>query len=248
MREVYNRLSKGTRPPPTIFFTPGVRAHMKQDLVLGIDEAGRGPGIGPMVLAAVALDVAGVALLAQAGVRDSKAFGSGAPGRQRRTRLDILVRQHAAWAAVEICEVSEIDEYVARGGLNHLERERARRLIFRGPACARIIADGRALFSPLAAEFPRLEARDHAESAHLAVAAASVCAKALRDELFERIAARYRTEFGVLDGGGYVNPATCAFVGEYVRRHGQLPPEARRSWPWREIAMPPASEQPTALP
>ena len=104
------------------------------------------------------------------------------------------------------------------------------------------------MFSPLAVEFPRLEARDRAEAAHLAVAAASVCAKALRDDLFERIAARYQTEFGVLRGGGYVNPATCAFVAEYVRRHGRLPPEARKSWPWRGIPVPATSEQPTALP
>jgi hypothetical protein len=26
-----------------------------------------------------------------------------------------------------------------------------------------------------------------------------------------------------------------AFVAEYVRRHGELPPEARKSWPWRGV-------------
>jgi ribonuclease HII len=211
---------------------------MKQNLVLGIDEAGRGPGLGPMVLAAVALDESAAATLAAAGVRDSKAFGSGKAGQQRRARLAELIREHAAWAAVEICEVAEIDAHVARGGLNQLERERARRLIRRAPQCARIIADGRVLFAPLADEFPELEARDRAEAAHLAVAAASICAKALRDELFALIAARYRMEFGVLGGGGYVNAATCAFVAAYVKRYGRLPPEARTSWPWREIPLP----------
>jgi ribonuclease HII len=76
---------------------------------------------------------------------------------------------------------------------------------------------------------------DRAESAHTAVAAASICAKAMRDELFEAIAKHYEPEFGALRGGGYVNPATVAFVAEYVRRHGQLPPEARKSWPWRGV-------------
>jgi len=221
---------------------------MKPNLVLGIDEAGRGPGLGPMVLAAVALDESAAAALAAAGVRDSKAFGSGKAGRQQRARLAKLVSEHAAWSSVEICEVAEIDAYVTRGGLNQLERERARRLILRAPACARIIADGRALFSPLAGGFPRLEARDCAETAHLAVAAASVCAKVLRDELFARIAARYRMEFGVLGGGGYVNSATCAFVADYVKRYGRLPPEARASWPWHGIVVPGRSVQPTALP
>ena len=208
---------------------------MTGQLVLGIDEAGRGPGIGPMVLAAVALDVDAEMLLAQAGVRDSKVFGSTSAGRQARTRLAALIREHAAWSALEICEVPEVDAYVARSQLNLLERERAEILIGRAPTCVRIVADGRALFAPLVAQYPHLEAVDRAESAHMAVAAASICAKAMRDELFEAIARRYEPEFGALRGGGYVNPATVAFVAEYVRRHGQLPPEARKSWPWRGV-------------
>jgi ribonuclease HII len=213
-----------------------------EDIVLGVDEAGRGPGLGPMVLAAVALDPAGEDRLMRAGVRDSKAFGSSNAGRQARTRLADEIRTHARWVSVEVCEVEVIDAYVARSALNQLERERGELLIRRAPACSRIIADGRTLFSPLSAEFFHLEAIDHAESAHLAVAAASICAKALRDELFAAIAHRYRADFGELGGGGYVNPATCAFVAEFVRRHGDLPPEARKSWPWRGIARPVGAE------
>ncbi|HEX7506950.1 MAG TPA: hypothetical protein VF550_09270 [Polyangia bacterium] len=222
---------------------------MTGPLVLGIDEAGRGPGIGPMVLAAVVLDDVSEEFFARAGVRDSKAFGASSAGRQARARLAALVREHAPFASVEICEVAEVDAYVARGELNQLERERAGMLIRRAPACSRIIADGRALFAPLAAEMPNLEAVDRAESAHTAVAAASICAKALRDELFGAIAARYQPEFGTLRGGGYVNPATLAFVAEYVRRHRKLPPEARKSWPWRGVPGIPNHNSPTtALP
>ncbi len=222
---------------------------MTKHLVLGIDEAGRGPGIGPMVLAAVALDADAEMSLAQAGVRDSKVFGSTSAGRQARFHLAALIREHATWSAVEICEVSEVDTYVARSQLNLLERERAEILIGRAPACARIVADGRTLFAPLVTRYPHLEAVDRAESAHMAVAAASICAKVLRDELFETIARRYQPEFGALRGGGYVNPATLAFVAEYVRRHGQLPPEARKSWPWRGVPDLPCHNSPTtALP
>lgn len=208
---------------------------MNAKLVLGIDEAGRGPGLGPMVLAAVALDRAAVRVLARAGVKDSKAFGSGPAARQARATLAALIRRHAHFCAAEVCEVTEIDTYVARGALNELERERARRLIRQAPPCHRIIADGETLFSALAAEFTGFEARDRAEAAHLAVAAASVCAKDLRDELFAAIALRHKDEFGELGGGGYGNSATRTFVAEYVRRHGRLPPEARKSWPWPGI-------------
>lgn len=194
-----------------------------------------------MVLAAVALDKRQTTRLRRAGVKDSKAFGSGAAARQERARLTDLVRQHATWVSVEICQVAEIDEHVARGGLNELERERARQLIRRAPPCARIVADGRGLFAALAAEFSGLEAVDRAESVHLAVAAASLCAKALRDELFGAVAARYLPDFGELTGGGYMNEATYAFVARYVERHGCLPPEARKSWPWRGIVIPQAA-------
>jgi ribonuclease HII len=202
------------------------------NLVLGIDEAGRGPALGPMVLAAVALDEKAAGLLASQGVRDSKAFGSSMRARKTRAMLKKSVEELASWVGLEVCDVETIDEYVSRHALNLLERERAVRLIERAPACGRIVADGHGLFSPLATRYPHLEARDRGESAHTAVAAASICAKATRDALFEEIARRYEADFGPLRGGGYVNPQTHAFVAEYVRRHGHLPPEARASWPW----------------
>lgn len=202
------------------------------EVVLGIDEAGRGPGLGPMVVAAVALNARAAHLLTERGVRDSKAFGSTDKARAKRAELKLAVEELATWVGVEVCSVETVDEHVDRGALNLLERTCAVRLIEGAPACTRIVADGRTLFSPLQARYPHLEACDRGESAHVAVAAASICAKATRDALFEEIAQRYRTDFGPLRGGGYLNPPTRAFVTEYVRRHGHLPPEARRTWPW----------------
>ena len=205
---------------------------MTTDLVLGLDEAGRGPALGPMVLAAVVLDDKAAGVLALQGVRDSKAFGSSAKARQTRAMLKKSVEELANWVGLEVCSVETIDEYVSRRALNLLERERAVRLFERAPVCGRMVADGRGLFSPLQARYPHLEARDQGESVHTSVAAASICAKVHRDALFEEIARRYEADFGPLRGGGYVNPHTRAFVAEYVRRHGHLPPEARASWPW----------------
>ena len=204
-------------------------------LVLGIDEAGRGPALGAMVLAAVAVDPAAARRLSRAGVADSKTFGAGPDAHEKRLALYAIVRAHAAWIAIDVCDVDVVDAYVARGGLNELERERAAAFIRAAPPCRRIIADGRRLFGPLRAEFPTIEAMDRAESHHVAVAAASICAKVRRDELFACIAARYAADFGPVTGGGYVNAATRAFARAYVRRHGALPPEARHSWPWQGV-------------
>jgi ribonuclease HII len=214
--------------------TPGTTG--PAPLTMGLDEAGRGPGLGQLVLCAVALDEEVGARLVAMGVRDSKAFGSSDKSKAVRARLAAEIERLAAFVGYEVCEVPEIDAYVSRGGLNELEREKAEALIRRAPACGRIIADGKTLFGPLTARYPALEAKDRAEAEHVAVAAASVCAKARRDALFAAIAERYAPDFGPLAGGGYVNPKTQAFIAEYRRRFGQLPPEARKSWPWPGIS------------
>ncbi len=201
-------------------------------LVLGIDEAGRGPAIGEMVLAAVALTSSAARRLTRAGVADSKSFGSGARAHAVRCRLATLIQTHASFFSLEICDVATIDSYVARGALNVLERERAEALVRAAPACRRIVADGKRLFGALRATFPHLEAVDRAERKHVAVAAASILAKVRRDDLFARIAARYEPQFGPIAGGGYVNACTRAFTDAYRARFGALPPEARTSWPW----------------
>lgn len=81
-----------------------------------------------------------------------------------------------------------------------------------------------------------LEARDHGEDHHVAVACASILAKVRRDELFLTIAARYAGEFGRLGGWGYLNRPTEEFLRAYIGRYGILPPEARQSWSWEFAA------------
>ena len=198
---------------------------------MGVDEAGRGPVIGPMVMAAVVLDTGAARRLTRAGLRDSKAYAATPAGKAQRAEMAARVLDLARFAEVRVIDVAVIDRRVRRGELNVLEREIACELIGRAPAVDRIVTDGKVLFGPLAGRFPHLEAWNRGEERHAAVAAASVLAKVRRDEIFGRIAARYRPLFGPIDGGGYVNARTRAFLIEYARRFKRLPPEARRSWP-----------------
>jgi ribonuclease HII len=200
-------------------------------LTLGIDEAGRGPVLGPMVMAAVCLDTAGARALTRAGLRDSKLYGASAKAREIRAALAERVRAVAVHVDVRVIDVVEIDRRVRKGELNVLEREVAERFISGAPEVHRVVADGKTLFRPLAARFPHLVAWNQAESRHAAVAAASVMAKHRRDQVFERIRRRYSPLFGEVSGGGYVNEATRRFLRAYARKFRGLPPEARRSWP-----------------
>ncbi|MDQ3295036.1 MAG: hypothetical protein M3619_00440 [Myxococcota bacterium] len=209
-------------------------------LTLGIDEAGRGPAIGPMVMAAVALDSRSAAILTRAGLSDSKTYGAGDDAHAIRCELDQMIRARAKFVIAVEVEHTEIDERVQRGELNVLERELAIKMIERAYTelgvlelqLDKIIADGKRMFAPLCQRFERFESHDRAEEKHAAVAAASVVAKVIRDQRFLAIKQQYEEELGPIGGGGYANAATRKWVRAYVEKYGRLPAEARLSWPY----------------
>jgi ribonuclease HII len=205
-------------------------------LTLGIDEAGRGPAIGPMVMAAVAIDSKTAASLTRKGLRDSKAFGAGDDAHAIRCELAAEIRQRAVFISVVEIEHDEIDRRVCKGELNALERECAGRLIEQAPGCDKIIADGKRMFQALTMRYTQFISVDRAEEHHASVAAASVIAKTTRDDRFNRIKDRYEPELGPITGGGYANAATRKWVRAYVEKYGRLPEEARKSWPYPFVA------------
>lgn len=201
-------------------------------LTLGIDEAGRGPAIGPMVIAAVAIDSRTAASLTRKGLRDSKAYGAGDDAHAIRSELAAEIRRRAVFVMAIEVEHTEIDQRVCRNELNVLERELATRLIEHAPACDKIIADGKRMFAALGLRFPQFLSVDRAEEHHASVAAASVVAKVIRDDRFNQIRAQYEPDFGPIAGGGYANAATRKWLRAYAERHRALPREARRTWPY----------------
>src|SRR5688500_9640311 len=114
---------------------------------LGIDEAGRGPVLGPLVMAGVTLRSRAAASLTRIGVTDSKAF-SGESAHERRSELAARVRAYADSVVVRVIDVGEIDRWVRVHELNRLEREHAVAIILRSPPARRIVADGMRMFKP----------------------------------------------------------------------------------------------------
>jgi ribonuclease HII len=207
-------------------------------MILGIDEAGRGPVIGPLVLCGIWARRSRLQKLEGIGARDSKSFGSTERARKRRAQLAAQIRTIADHIILLCVDAAEVDRRTRLGELNLLEQELAAAVISAGPAADRIIADGARLFGPLRAAHPQLRAKDHADANHVLVAAASIVAKDERDAQFARIVAQIEGEFGPIRGGGYANGETAKFLRTYFERHGQLPAEVRRSWSWavlREI-------------
>ncbi len=231
---------KPVSKPPKKFAKGTGSSPIPNRLTLGIDEAGRGPAIGPMVMAAVALDSRSAAILTRAGLCDSKTYGAGEDAHAVRCELDKMIRARAKFVTVVEVEHTVIDERVSRGELNVLEREVATTMIEKAHAdltaaaltIDKIIADGKRMFAPLCARFEKFESHDRAEEKHAAVAAASVVAKVIRDDRFNQIKRQYEGQLGPIMGGGYANAATRKWLRAYVELHGKLPAEARLSWPY----------------
>src|SRR5258706_5159930 len=102
-------------------------------LTLGIDEAGRGPAVGPMVMAAVAIDSRSAAALTRRGLTDSKTYGAGEDAHAIRCDLAAEVRKRALFVDTIVVSHVVIDERVSRNELNVLERELAIQLIDKAP-------------------------------------------------------------------------------------------------------------------
>jgi ribonuclease HII len=211
---------------------------------VGVDEAGKGPVLGPMVAAAVRADPESL----PAGVDDSKRVSP-----KRRAEIAAALRaDDAVNLAVASVEPAEIDapetdmntltvcgqaravRGVARSG-DHVvadagdtsETRFARRLRD-GIAEAEGTA-GSDLVNGTPVESVAVDAAHGADAADPVVGAASVVAKVARDARVTAINAAYPGYDGV--GSGYPSdPTTREFLRAYVADHGDIPPHARRSW------------------
>ena len=87
---------------------------------VGLDEAGRGPVLGPLVIAACGLPPEDIPMLTEAGVRDSKRLTL-----RRRTELVRWFNhqaQNRGWcSSIVVQSPEEVDEALALDGLNWLE-------------------------------------------------------------------------------------------------------------------------------
>jgi ribonuclease HII len=156
----------------------GVTKH-SGSIVVGVDEAGRGPLIGPMVVASVAIEENLIEELSKIGVRDSK-------------RLSRSARERLFEKILTISRVSLVITFSPRDldarNINTLELEAIEKIldafvkILGG--CPRIYIDlftSQKRISGLRSICPDIVAEHRADSRYAVVSAASIVAKVLRD-------------------------------------------------------------------
>jgi ribonuclease HII len=191
----------------------------------GVDEAGKGAVLGPLVVAAVACrsarDLSGIP------VKDSKALRP-----EERTRLSGLITERLP-TAVLVIDAGEIDSFRRTGSMNLLmARAHARVIAELRPhrayvdACD-VIASRYGQTVAACLDFPcQVTAEHHADENRPVVSAASIVAKVARDRIIDGLAA----SFGEIGSGYPSDEKTISFLAGYIRDHGAPPSCARASW------------------
>ncbi len=194
----------------------------------GIDEAGRGPVIGPMVIAAVVVDEDNVPKLEELGVRDSKKLTP----KRREGLFDEIIKLLDDYVILELWP-EEIDS--REGTLNELEVESFVKalnslkvkpgLVYIDAADVKEERFGEEIRKGLDFE-AEIIAEHKADDKFVPVSAASIIAKVTRDRAIEGL----KEEYGEIGSGYPSDPRTRAFLEEYYRQYGEFPSIVRRSW------------------
>ncbi|MEM2251449.1 MAG: ribonuclease HII [Candidatus Hadarchaeales archaeon] len=198
-------------------------------MISGIDEAGRGPVIGPMMICGVLLKRENIEYLKGLGVRDSKTLTP-----RKREELAKVIRRISS--KYEILRVSpeEIDRARRKEALNELEAEKFALLIDRlGPDEVYIDSVDpnperfRARLMRHVHHVPaKIVIENFADKKYIPVAAASILAKVERD----RTVMMLREKFGDFGSGYPSDPKTIKFLKEWKIRYGKFPDFVRKSW------------------
>jgi ribonuclease HII len=195
---------------------------------LGVDEAGKGPVLGPMVAAAVRAPADAL----PGDVDDSKRVSP-----ERRRSMAASLREHpATTVGVAVVGVDRIDD--PGTNMNGLT------VAAHAEALASVAVDGDDVVADAgdvdADRFARrvrealsaagvdaaVRAEHGADGSFAHVGAASVVAKVERDARVDALCERY----GDVGSGYPSDPTTRTFLREWVREHGSLPACARASW------------------
>lgn len=204
--------------------------------ILGIDEAGKGPVIGPMCVGGVLIHEDKENTLKNLGVADSKQI---AP--KKRAHLARQIKKYSENTFVFVIEPQQIDELRKLMTMNEIMVIAFSRVIeelqpdkaYVDAADVKEERFGKRLLQQYAKTHPdrseqlTIVSKHRADTIYPVVSAASILAKVHRDELIEEL----KKELGMDFGSGYPSdPKTKQFLKDWYQEHGSLPDIVRHSW------------------
>ncbi len=199
--------------------------------IAGVDEAGRGPMIGPMVICGILVDSDRLHELIEIGAKDSKTLTH-----KRRFLLKDKIEKVAARIEIRTVSAVDIDRLRKQTTLNEIEVAEFASIvkalnpqeIYLDAADVNAERFGTKIgkLSGIASKGAIIISEHKADSKYPIVSAASIIAKVERDRAIEN----HHKKYGDF-GSGYPNdPKTVKFVRNLVRNREKLPPIIRKSW------------------
>jgi len=200
--------------------------------IAGVDDAGRGPIIGPLVIAGVLVEEKDLPLLKNLGVKDSKLLSP-----HRREQLAAEIKKIAIKWHIIALPPSKIDDIVENGKklhkLNRLEAHTMAEVIaalkpdIAYVDASDVLADrfGKHIEEKLPFKI-KIVSEHKADRNYVAVSAASILAKVERDRIIGDLA----REYGEMGSGYVTDPKTIKFLEDWMRKHGSYPDFVRKSW------------------
>ena len=192
---------------------------------LGIDDAGRGPVMGPMVLAGCLIDFKKIAGLKRLGVKDSKQLTH-----KRREFLAEKIREKAETFEVMIIYPNEIDMKNSKGiKLNEVEALASAEIVNRinkGYKRIKVVIDCPSVSIIKWQDFLKTKIKNlsnleifcehKADKNHISVSAASILAKSVREKEMDKL----KKIYGDGIGSGYTSdPITQTFLNKHAQKH-----------------------------
>ena len=203
---------------------------MRERLLLGLDEAGRGPVLGPMVVAAAQATPTQLSALKDLGLNDSKKLSP-----QKRRQIFKHIKRLGVQYRYKVISASKLDQL----GLTRATNEGLVNLIDALPSPevfidAPVGPSGLQKFTHkikagVKAPNFKLVAKNRADQTEPVVSAASVVAKYQRDRRLKWLQIKY-WRWGNIGSGYTADPRTRRFLVSYYSKRRHWPKEARRTW------------------
>ncbi len=196
-------------------------------VVLGIDEAGRGPVIGDMFVAGVAIDPRKLQRLRELGIRDSKELTPNA-----RSRLVAIVLRYADAVMVKRFPPSVIDKTNINVLYARAVVDLVNNILRIGLRIKKIYIDavtGRKALAILEGGIGKIPfvLEPKADRKYVVVSAASIVAKFLRDLHVSKL----KETYGDFGSGYPADPRTIRWLEEHLISSSTVMPSIiRRSW------------------
>ncbi len=194
-------------------------------IVCGIDEAGRGPVIGPMVICGLCAEETKISSI---GVKDSKLLSS----KRREYFYNIIIENSNSYQIVYI-QPQEIDSLRKKMKLNEIEAMYFAYIIEKLGKNTYIVDSAdvdESRFADTIKKYLHISAeiisKHHADRDYPLVSAASIIAKVERDRKIEEL----KKIYGDFGSGYPSDPRTIEFLKKYFKEKRSFPPIVRTTW------------------